>query len=221
MFRKAGVVQQTKIALLQSKRLYPVESQTTAEDHPLDYMAGFGRLLPAEQEYKSSVKPRSFSFVEESRYRALKYGEKQYNAILKYHDKTGVPVHYLFYNPLQIPVTVAYPVHADEEDSRDESRRMGARIISAQTTDERLRIRQLKKGDNPAFRDVFIKPSRATGPPWPLEYFIADLVLGCKEGHVAGVNPMEDEALFTVFNRRSGPISAAIAITIDAPAETA
>jgi hypothetical protein len=41
-------------------------------------------------------------------------------------------------------------------------------------------------------------------------------------GQIAGVrvgNPIEDESLFTVFNRRSGPISAAIAITIDAPAE--
>jgi hypothetical protein len=52
-----------------------------------------------------------------------------------------------------------------------------------------------------------------------LEYFIADLLLSCKEGHVAGVNPMIDEDLYTVFNRRSGPISSAIAITIDASAE--
>ncbi len=50
---------------------------------------------------------------------------------------------------------------------------------------------------------------------------IADLVLRCKEGHVAGVNPMNDEALFTAFNRRSGPIYAAIPITIDAPTDAA
>jgi hypothetical protein len=32
VFRRAAVVQQTKIALLQSKRLYPVEAQTTDKD---------------------------------------------------------------------------------------------------------------------------------------------------------------------------------------------
>lgn len=131
VFRKAGVVQQTKIALLQSKRLYPVESQTTAEDHPLDYVMGFGRLLPAEQEYKSSVKPRSFSFVEDSRYRAFEYNDEQYKAILQYHDKPGVPVRYLLYNPSRMPVKVAYPVQACVRDSHTESEWIGARIISA------------------------------------------------------------------------------------------
>lgn len=221
VFRKAGVVQQTKIALLQSKRLYPIESQTTAEVEPIDYIVGFGRLLPAEQEYKSSVKQRSFSFVEESRYRAFEYKGQQYNAILKYHDETGVPVHYLFYNPSRIPVTVAYPVQAQGGDPPNEPKWIGARIASAQMIDETLKTQNLKDGENPAFRDVFADSSETTSAPWPLEYFIADLVLGCKEGHVAGVNPMEDEALFTVFNRRSGPISAAIAITIDSPVEAA
>jgi hypothetical protein len=87
VFRRGGVVVQTKIALLQSKRLYPVEAQTTAEDHALDYIVGFGRLLPAEQEYKSTVKPRAFSFVEDSTYRALEYGGNQYQAVLAYEAK--------------------------------------------------------------------------------------------------------------------------------------
>jgi hypothetical protein len=215
VFRNAGVVQQTKIALLQSKRLYPVESQTTAEDHEVDYVLGFGRLLPAEQEYKSSVKERSFSFVADSRYRALEYRSGQYDAILKYGSETAVPVHYLFYNPSRMPVAATYPVEANLRIPHNESERIGARVISAQMLDERLQSQNLKKDDNPAFHNIFTEACAVTSPPWPLEYFVADLVLGCKEGHIAGVNPMEDEALFTVFNRRSGPISAAIAITID------
>src|SRR5262249_42039607 len=130
-------------------------------------------------------------------------------------------VHYLFYNPSRMPLRVTYPVQADVEDSHEEPKWIGARVMSAQLVDERLKPEKLKKGDHPAFRDIPAVSNQATSPPWPLESFIADLVLGCKEGHTAGVNPMEDEALFTVFNRRSGPISAAIAITIDAPVETA
>jgi len=41
VFRRKGVVQYTKIALLQSKRLYPIEAEAPAEDHPLDYEIGF------------------------------------------------------------------------------------------------------------------------------------------------------------------------------------
>jgi hypothetical protein len=48
IFRSGGVARQTKIALLQSKRLYPVESEVPTEDHLIDFMVGIGRLLPAE-----------------------------------------------------------------------------------------------------------------------------------------------------------------------------
>lgn len=217
VFRRAGIVAQTKIALL---RLYPVEAQTTAEDHPLDYTVGFGRLLPAEQEYKSAVKARTFSFARDSRYRALEYGSGQYQAILDYEKDTSVPVHYLLYNPLRLPLTVAYPVEVNVTKTERNSESVGARVVPAVTLDAKLKG-QTGIGDNPAFDQVFSDPALSSGAPWPLEYFIADLVLSCKEGHIAGVNPMTDEALYTVFNRRSGPISSAIAITIDAPAEIA
>lgn len=218
VFRRAGVVVQTKIALLQSKRLYPVEAQTTAEDHPVDYVVGFGRLLPAEQEYKSAVKPRTFSFVRDSRFRALEYGDGQYQAILAYEKQTSVPVHYLLYNPLRLPSTATYPVEASGTKTQISSETVGARVVSAVAIDTNLNGK-IGVGDNPSFDQVFQSPVSSTSVPWPLEYFIADLVLSCKEGHIAGVDSMSDEVLYTVFNRRSGPISAAIAITIDAPAE--
>ena len=217
IFRRAGVTQGTKIALLQSKRLYPVEAETSAEDLPVDYMIGFGRLLPAEQEYKSSVKARKFSFLEKSRYRALEFQGEQYKAILKYRDDTDVPVHYLLYNPTNLPVTVDYPVEASSIATPIAQWKVGAQTISATALDAKLKKTRLKKLDNPAFDSIFTSTRDASVPPWPLQYFVADLVLGCKEGYLAGVNPMEDRALFQVFNRRSGPISAAIGITVDAP----
>jgi hypothetical protein len=218
IFRRGGITQQTKIALLQSKRLYPVEAQSQAEDHPIDYEVGFGRLLPAEQEYKSSVRSRLFTLVEESRYRAFEYRGKQYEAVLAYTNQNGVPVHYLLYNPTSLPIQVTFPLEAQLTQPSVSTEIIGCRVVSAQTLDDKLRSQGIKKGDNPMFKNIFEPRQEASVPPWPLEYFVTDLVLSCKEGHIAGVNPMEDEALFRVFNRRSGPISAAIAVTIDAPA---
>jgi hypothetical protein len=220
VFRQAGVTLGTKIALLQSKRLYPVEAEASSEDLPVDYLVGFGRLLKAEQEYKSSVKPRKFSFVEESCYRALEYQGLQFKAILRYQDESDVPVHYLLYNPLSLPISIHYPVEASQASVAGDCQ-LGARVISAVTLNEKLKRNRLKKLDNPTYDDIFVSLRKSSTPPWTLQYFVADLVLGCKEGHVAGINPIEDSALFRVFNRRSGPISAAIAITIDAPAEAA
>jgi hypothetical protein len=218
IFRRGGAAQQTKIALLQSKRLYPVEAEASAEDHRIDYAIGFGRLLPAEQEYKSSVRERTFTFVKESRYRAFEYQGKQYKAVLSYTDDSGLPVHYLLYNPTSLPIRVSFPIEARGISNVSGNQIIGCRVISARTLDGKLKTGGLKKGENPMFQQLFGSAQDMNLPPWTLDYFIADLVLSCKEGHVAGVTPMEDEALFNVFNRRSGPISAAIAVTIDAPA---
>lgn len=52
------------------------------------------------------------------------------------------------------------------------------------------------------------------GAGWSLPDFIADEFVGCREG-----NEYEEDgtAIFNVFNRRSGAIAAAIAITLEAP----
>ncbi len=159
VFRCAGVVLQTKSALIQSKRLYPTEARPTAEDHPLDYMVGFGRLLPVEQEYKSAVKARTFSFKDTSRYRALEFQGEQYEATLGYEGKTKVPVHYLLYNPVQLPHTVTYPVDAGQNQVHGVTRRIGARVISALSLDEKLKKKSHLKDDNPAFNQLWKRTS--------------------------------------------------------------
>jgi hypothetical protein len=50
---------------------------------------------------------------------------------------------------------------------------------------------------------------------WRLEHFVADLVLGCREGRIFG--NADRDAINALFYRRSGPIAATIAITIEAP----
>jgi len=44
---------------------------------------------------------------------------------------------------------------------------------------------------------------------------VVDLLLNCETGYIA--SSPSDGGLNYIFNRRSGPISAAIALTIDAP----
>lgn len=70
VFRK-GAVLGTKLALLQSKRLYPDEIETALDIHEIDYRIGFGRLLSSESEYRSQIRPRTFNFAANSKYRAL------------------------------------------------------------------------------------------------------------------------------------------------------
>jgi len=48
-----------------------------------------------------------------------------------------------------------------------------------------------------------------------LEHFVVDLVLECEAGYIA--SSPDDGGLNYIFNRRTGPISAALALTIDAP----
>ena len=50
---------------------------------------------------------------------------------------------------------------------------------------------------------------------WRLEHFMVDLLLNCEAGYIA--SRPSDRGLNYIFNRRTGPISAAIALTIDAP----
>ena len=50
---------------------------------------------------------------------------------------------------------------------------------------------------------------------WHLEHFVVDLLLECEVGHIA--ESPNDSGLEYIFNRRTGPISAALALTIDAP----
>ena len=51
-------------------------------------------------------------------------------------------------------------------------------------------------------------------------FFVVDLLLGCRVGYVAE-DLLRDEGLERVFYRRTGPIAAAIAVTIDAPGRQA
>jgi hypothetical protein len=214
IFRGKGFVLGTKLALLQSKRLYPDEIESAIDIHSIDYRIGFGRLLSSDSEYRSQVRPRTFNFTQNSKYRALEYHSDQYDEILKYTSSYGIPVYYLLYNPLDIPSSAILPVPAAMQPSQS-SLLIGCRVMKSDQLDRKLSDASLNKSANPSFAQIGGIPMDADF--WTLHNFVADLVLGCKEGHRGGTDLMSDESLFRVFNLRSGPISAAISITIDAP----
>lgn len=215
-FRRNAEILGSKIAILQSKRLYPDEIKTATDMHPIDYHVGFGRLLLSKGEYRTNVKRRMFHFSPSSKYRALEYQEEQYRAILQYGRDHGIPVHYLLYNPLDIPCTAVLPASAELTGNQTIAR-VACRVIKAETLDIKLGKTSLKRARHPSFTQIAGHTKRFDGDFWTLQNFVADRVIGCEEGYIAGTNPAQDEGLFRVFNLRSGPISAAISITIDAP----
>ncbi len=92
VFRRRGIVHLRKVAVLQSKRLYPNE-QAPEEDTPLDYMIGFGRLMQGDESDFAAMEERAFHFAEPSVYRQLKVDDRQYRAIRDYEAKYSIPVH--------------------------------------------------------------------------------------------------------------------------------
>lgn len=217
-FRRAGKVIKTKVLLLQSKRLYPTE-QELEEDEPADYGIGFMRLYRGDTSYEHVAAPRRFRFEGRSRYEALKIKDEQYTAIEQYEAKYRLPVHYLLYHPGVVPFETEIPRMAEAPNL--ERPEIGARVLPA--VDLRAALERKAKGSSPTYDDLkATAPTPAvegSSPPgWLVEEFIADLAVDCKVGHVA--EKQDDEGLHRIFNRRSGPISAAIAVTFDAPPGT-
>jgi hypothetical protein len=215
LFRQRGRLIRSKVALLQSKRLYPDELEWD-EDNPLDYVVGFGRLMQPDDDWADVIAPRPFSFTPQSRYKALVTGVNQYKAIAQYEAERQIPVYYLLYNPWQIPHTVTFPLAAGYEVHG--ACEVGCRIVSAQQL--RTALDGQPEGHSPAYEeleghlpDPFTDEHNRSG--WRFEHFIVDLLLECETGYIA--NSPDDGGLNYIFNRRTGPISAALALTIEAP----
>jgi hypothetical protein len=69
-FRRASALERSKVALLQSKRLYP-SNNTVQEDDRIDYEIGFARLADPESLQQSLAVHAEFQFDDNCRYGAL------------------------------------------------------------------------------------------------------------------------------------------------------
>lgn len=217
LLRSHGRLDQRKVALIQTKRLY---SEEIAVD-PLgweDFAIGIGRLGDRTDPAVPLTRQRVFSFDNDSKYGAMSSGSEQVHNIEDYVQARAIPVFYAFYNPLQMPYRAEYPIlNGARAQALNE---LGCRV---QTMDQvHGHLRTLPAGQSPTFdglKDITLKaPNDAfASSGWRLERFVADEVLRCRQGALFDVatNPN----LRALFYERSAPIQAAITITIDVDAE--
>jgi hypothetical protein len=207
--QRASVVAK-KTALLQSKRLYP-SGAGVIEESPEDFQIGFGGLLPSPGSDKSLSLAHAFQFKQASKYRALKVGDEQYKAIEAYEKKHKLDVHYLLYNPWHLDATYTYPLTAHPK--LGTAGNGGCRVISS--TSLRAGLKSKGSGYSPSFGDIlqFAQNGQKREAGWRLEHFISELLLKCREGNL--FESLDQENIFALFNRRSGPIAAAVAVTVE------
>jgi hypothetical protein len=199
-----------KVVILQSKRLYPNKGHVVELTRE-DYTIGFGTLLPGA----SSLLPLSghykFPFTAASKYQALLVDDDQYKAIGHYESTHEIPVHYLLYNPWVLPVTYTFPVLRLPK--LGAAANGGVRIAPA------ANVRKLLSGKGrgyaPSFSDLthVVSKQNVHASGWRLEHFMSSLVMRCQEGKL--FPGLDDENIFALFNRRSGPIAAAVAVTVE------
>jgi len=200
-----------KVALLQSKRLYP-NNGAVVDETLEDYLIGFGNLLPSSPLLPSVARPHFFHFTDQSKYQALRIDDEQYNAIADYEDQQALPVHYLLYNPWTVPISYSYPVGAGRL-KLGRKGNGGCRVLPSSAL--RTALFGKPKNYSPTFNDVggLVGKSKATWNGWRLEHFVSSLLMKCKEGQL--FDGLEQDNIHTLFNRRSGPIAAAVAVTVE------
>jgi hypothetical protein len=138
----------------------------------------------------------------------LRAHDEQYVAIRDYLKQTRVPVFYQFYNPATLPWVQRFPLPMG---AHVNSFPFATRILPAREVISILDSRE--KNYSPSVADFSRNASFDSG--WRLEHFVADLLVGCKEGYVH--QDPYDNYVFDLFNRRRGAIAAAVAFSIHAP----
>jgi len=197
-----------KVALLQSKRLYP-NGIPIREETRVDFETGFARLADPEDIAWPIGPSTEFRFTDASRYGALRRGSDQVGAITNYQSDADLRVYYQLYNPWTIPFTQQVPLAGYIPPEGRPS--LGVRVIPAQIVHAKLTEQD---GATPKLSD-FAKISPLPSYGWRLEEFVCDELLACREGD--RFNSPDDYKIERLFYRRTGAIAAAIAVTIEAP----
>jgi hypothetical protein len=213
-FQQGGRLVRRKVALLQSKRLYPATGEVVVLER-YDYIIGMGRLGDREQNAPSMLTSRRFTFDESCRYGALISGDNQHKAIVGYINEHDFQIFYLLYNPPLVPLTIELPLTANAV--QDDDPTLGTRVVPVEPMFAVLDV--AGEGYKPSLADTRdLVAGHRNGPDpygWRLEHFMADLLLSCREGR--RFSEADRATINTLFYRRSGPISATIAITIEVP----
>jgi hypothetical protein len=136
VIRDQGTVRLRKVALLQSKRLYPNE-QIWEEDTPHDYAIGFARLMPEDV---SALEAEKEALYIHGRIPVPRIGRRdhQYRIIEDYEAQHGIPVHYLLHHPLTVPSEQTIPIPSPWDVESQECE-VGPSVIRAHALRETLK----------------------------------------------------------------------------------
>ena len=151
-----------------------------------------------------------FQFSDASRFGALIAGSDQVQSIGTFEEQDHLKVYYQLYNPWRLPFVQRIPLQGYSVPTGDLE--MGVRVIPAPIVHS---ILGNKKGARPKIAEFASLGANIPGFGWSLESFIVDEFLACREGSVFG--SVSEGRIQNLFYRRSGPISAAIAVSIEAP----
>jgi len=146
-----------KVALLQSKRLYP-EVGRVEEETRSDYEIGFARLADPEILARPINLDREYHFTEASKYRAIMAGSEQVKQISDYQNSTGLKVYYQLYNPWSVPFHQRIPLRGPNQPTNPLA--YGVRVLSANAVHALL----VSKPEHysPSLQDFVAAPSGCT-----------------------------------------------------------
>lgn len=199
---RGGMLQGEKIGVLQAKRLYPMNNEVLDAD-PVGYRSGLNGLLFPDPNTALSRMRRTFEFTEECHYQALKAKDEQCRVIEDFNQQFGEAAYYLFYNPPIVPETVNFPIDAYQTLSTPPS--LGVRVVRA--SDVHTALDRLDEGKTPTLKSII----ETASPHERLEDWAANLLL-CNVGVI--FDSSKEDTINRLIVRRSGPIGAAIAISI-------
>ena len=212
VFRHRGKVVKSKIALLQSKKLYANSLKYTEES---DYVRrfGLGRLLVTDEEHSDLIADKLLIFEETSKYQALKKQSEQQEAMGHFERRWETKMYYLFYNPVDIPHAVRMPMTSVPNLGENI---IGCRVLPKKQLDDALHSKT--SGYVPSYKDIKNGvPSKLSGEEftsgWRLENFVTDLMLECKEGLID--DSPNFESLRILMDQKRRPMSCALSITFD------
>lgn len=192
-----------KIGLLQSKRLYPTNGDVDDSD-PLSFMYGLNAMITRDDRAPTGGLFRTYDFDADSVYGAITAGDEQIETIDDFNNQFGEAIYYLLYNPSRLPSSISYPLR---QRTRITKPSLGCRIFRA--SEVHAACGDFNVGQHPTIGAVQSKGKRSN---WRIEAWVADLLLRCKVGQQ--FDESKRDMIDRLVRRRSGPIGAAISVSI-------
>lgn len=197
-----------KIGLLQSKRLFP-DNNDVDDDDEVSFLYGMNAFLRRDNTQAIGALHRQFSFSEDCIYGAIHSGSHQVASIDELNRSFGKAVYYLLYNPHTLPISITYPLRHRVPVGQ---LAIGCRVFDADHVHQALA--ELPEGNSPSYKEI---KRVGAASDWPLECWAADMLLTCQVGQQFDASA--DERVHYFLERRSGPIGAALAVSITLPDE--